>query len=212
MEHKDFLNVYDQLSEINQESSQADYETVLRSVVKQLYKLSEQEFLSYYNTDIIKANAASIWILPDGRLLEMEFHQSLTEYILEKLFNTYCEEHGYYFKKTLKDLVQDFDARLFNDYLIKKFNWLKFNTGKFIDICYAIIPDEVTNKQLNILEDLMSGRLNLEDNILTIVDYNSMSDYKYKHYSLTKYTPADIIKRVKKYKISGVLEEAKKKG
>jgi hypothetical protein len=179
-----------------------DYFDLEEEINSAFDSLSEEELMSYYD-DSVETGGAAIWIRPNGDTLRLDIHQNIGGII----FDNFCKE---YFEQHPNDdySEDDFcieDAFAFNDKLVEKFKWIKFNSGTIYDDRYYVcIPDTITSQQHRAFESILEETQDESDGLMVLTPKNRQVYYKFDRYS-----PSDIVKRIRKFCVSGVLEESK---
>ncbi len=200
----DALNEYEQSCEednnnnnLNEDLSLWDMEEEL---IETFWNLSEDELMSYCPSNI-NTDGGAIWVRPNGQIINLDLHQSFGD----EMFWYFCREYlkGKDTEYTEDDFALE-DLHEYNDHLVNDYGWVKFNYGDtmYEDRCYVVLPPKMTSKQFIVFEEL------LEDctaNELLVVPISSTRHRQY--YKLNELSPSDIIKKIRRFFVSGVLAE-----
>lgn len=151
-------------------------ESVERLDIKQMNEYILKEFGSVIPGD------GCIFIAPEGTFIniypKLDDHEDLCYWL---------EEHG--FKDTPDDA----------EWFVDEFKYIRCRNSPHM--CFIHLPEEVTTKQLNSLEEW------LETKVFYGAIQIAVPDGKWRKYDLKKYFPEDIIKIIRRYYSSGTLYE-----
>lgn len=180
-------------------------------VIDKFVAMSEEELLSLLDSNM-NVGGPAVWILPSGDTYSMDIHLD----ICEKLFDKFCKK--YFEENPSEEFSEDDmaleDAHWFCDVLVDKFKWVKFNSGSIFDSrYYVVIPNKITRRQFIVLEDVLVETYRIPDTpdnqsvdgLLVI----TISPDRTQYYSFKYNSPSDIVRKLKRFTSSGILEEGR---
>lgn len=173
--------------------------------------MSEDELLSLLDSNM-NVGGPAVWILPSGDTYSMDIHLDMCEKLFDKFCKKYFEENPS--EEFSEDDMALEDAHWFCDVLVDKFKWIKFNSGSIFDSrYYVVVPNNITRRQYIVLEDVLVETYRIPDTpdkqsidgllVLTI------SPNRKQYYSFKYNSPSDIIRKLKRFTSSGILEEGR---
>ena len=190
---------------LSEEFDQAVYYDLEEKLIDLFYNLSEAEILSYYDEDI-ETGGGAVWILPDGKTIELDLHSDFCSEAFYRFCRAYFKEHPEYSEDYDENDFALEDAFEYNDRLVDYFDWVKYNSGTIYDErCYVCIPQKITDKQYRVLENIIDESAENGCPDLLVLPQDSRQN---KYYDLTIYSGRDIIKKIRNYYVSRVLEES----
>lgn len=190
---------------LSEEFDQAVYYDLEEKLIDLFYNLSEAEILSYYDEDI-ETGGGAVWILPDGKTIELDLHSDFCSDAFYRFCRAYFKEHPEYSEDYDENDFALEDAFEYNDRLVDYFDWVKYNSGTIYDErCYVCIPQKITDKQYRVLENIIDESAENGCPDLLVLPQDSCQN---KYYDLTIYSGRDIIKKIRNYYVSRVLEES----
>ena len=190
---------------LSEEFDQAVYYDLEEKLIDLFYSLSETEILSYYDEDI-ETGGGAIWILPNGKTIELDLHSDFCSDAFYRFCRAYFKEHPEYSEDYDENDFALEDAFEYNDRLVDYFDWVKYNSGTIYDErCYVCIPQKITDKQYRVLENIIDESAENGCPDLLVLPQDSRQN---KYYDLTIYSGRDIIKKIRNYYVSRVLEES----
>lgn len=190
---------------LSEEFDQAVYYDLEEKLIDLFYNLSEAEILSYYDEDI-ETGGGAVWILPDGKTIELDLHSDFCSDAFYRFCRAYFKEHPEYSEDYDENDFALEDAFEYNDRLVDYFDWVKYNSGTIYDErCYVCIPQKITDKQYRVLENIIDESAENGCPDLLVLPQDSRQN---KYYDLTIYSGRDIIKKIRNYYVSRVLEES----
>ena len=182
------------------------YRDLEELLIDEFYKLSESDLMKYYN-DSIETGGGAVWLLPNGNTIRLDLHQDLPSEIFYYFCKSYFEAHPEYSEDYDEDDFALEDAHDFNDRLVDYFDWVKFNSGTIYDNrCYVCLPQSMTSTQFRVLEDLIDKAYNEGCTELLVLPQDTRQN---RTYSFQTYSSGDILKRIRKFYMSKILEESK---
>lgn len=182
------------------------YRDLEELLIDEFYELSESDLMKYYN-DNIETGGGAVWLLPNGNTIRLDLHQDLPSELFYYFCKSYFEAHPEYNEDYDEDDFALEDTHDFNDKLVDYFDWVKFNSGTiYDDRCYVCLPQSMTNTQFRGLEYLIDKAYNYGCTELLVLPQDTRQN---RTYSFQTYSPSDIMKRIRKYYISKILEESK---
>lgn len=185
------------------------YSEVEELLVDQFYNLTEDEFLSYYDGKLDSGEGA-MWILPNGNTISIDYHAHLVEYVFNKFCTSMMKQYPKYgYSGNEFELDDPGDI---NDKLVEEFGWAKLNTGTdYEERFYIVIPYKMTSVQYRRIEHVLEQACDNPEEFdrdefppfLVLTMNPSVSA----EYSFSQYSPYEIIKKLKRFTSSGILEE-----
>lgn len=180
------------------------YYDLEEQLIDSFYGLSESELMSYYS-DTIETGGGAIWILPNGKTIELDLHSDFGSEIFYKFCKAYFKNHPEYSEDYSEDDFALEDCNDFNDHLSYALGWAKLNTGTFYDDRYYLVPprQRMTNNQFRTLEAILEETSDNADSLLVLPWVTTSVTYYF-----SKHTPKSIVKSLQKFYTSGILEES----
>ncbi len=180
------------------------YYDLEEQLIDSFYELSESELMSYYS-DTIETGGGAIWILPNGKTIELDLHSDFGSEIFYKFCKAYFKNHPEYSKDYSEGDFALEDCNDFNDHLSYALGWAKLNTGTFYDDRYYLVPprQRMTTSQFRTLEAILEETSNDVDSLLILPWLTTSVTYYF-----SKHTPKSIVKSLQKFYTSGILEES----
>lgn len=190
---------------IKEEFDNEVYRDLEEKLIDAFYQLSETELLACHDSGT-ETGGGAIWILPDGKTIELDLHQDFGSEAFYRFCEAYFKEHSEYSEDYSADDFALEDAFEFNDHLSYALGWAKFNTGTFYDDRYYLVPprQRMTNNQFRTLEAILEETSDGVDSLLVLPWVTSSVTYYF-----SKHTPKSIVKSLQKFYTSGILEESK---
>ena len=189
---------------IKEEFDNEVYRDLEEKLIDAFYQLSETELLACHDSDT-ETGGGAIWILPDGKTIELDLHQDFGSEAFYRFCDAYFKEHSEYSEDYSADDFALEDAFEFNDHLSYALGWAKFNIGTFYDDRYYLVPprQRMTNNQFRTLEAILEETSEGIDSVLVLPWVASSITYYF-----SKHTPKSIVKSLQKFYTSGILEES----
>ena len=172
------------------------------TLIEAFYKLSTEELCAYMPSSI-ETGGKALWITPAGNIIRLDLHQDFGS----ETFYVFCKDY----LDVNPELAEDYsvddlalqDANAFNDHLVDDLCWLKYNGGTiYDDRCYVCLPTYINEKQYRILRDIIKGE---ESDGLLVLPQDTRQD---KYYDFSLNDADDIIKKIRSYYVSHILDES----